>query len=52
MVVTGVRIFVDPKAVMYLVGCRMDFVVSLDALSSLGCRSLEGSAFRTTGVDG
>ena len=29
VVVTGVKIFVDPKAVMYLVGCRMDFVVSL-----------------------
>ncbi len=28
LVVTGVTIFVDPKAVMYLVGCRMDFVVS------------------------
>jgi Fe-S cluster assembly iron-binding protein IscA len=28
LVVTGVKVFVDPKAVMYLVGCRMDFVVS------------------------
>eukprot|EP00291_Cryptomonas_curvata_P004940 CAMPEP_0172206060 /NCGR_PEP_ID=MMETSP1050-20130122/32993_1 /TAXON_ID=233186 /ORGANISM="Cryptomonas curvata, Strain CCAP979/52" /LENGTH=159 /DNA_ID=CAMNT_0012885071 /DNA_START=304 /DNA_END=784 /DNA_ORIENTATION=- len=24
--VNGVKVFVDPKAVMYLVGCRMDFV--------------------------
>ena len=29
MYVTGVKIFVDPKAVMYLLGCRMDYVVSL-----------------------
>ncbi len=26
--VAGVKIFVDPKAVMYLLGCRMDYVVS------------------------
>ena len=33
--IAGVQVFIDPKAVMYLVGCRMDFVVSSFLVSSL-----------------
>ena len=34
-ILAGVKIFVDPKAVMYLLGCRMDFVVSFDWFHSI-----------------
>lgn len=30
----GVKVFIDPKAVMFLLGSRMDFVVSLFSLAA------------------
>ena len=49
--VPGVKIFVDPKAVMYLLGCRMDFVVSTDygiiLLSSCTHSILQEDAVKT-----